>query len=179
MPEASLVVGENAGLRVLALDVRSQKFGFVVFEGSSSLLDWGVSSYAPQYGAIDVTVERRIVNLLEVFPPSVMVLRVPHADSGKRNARIRVVMKTLIKEARRRSISLRILGRERVRNFFIARGHETKQQIAAFLAERFPDLAWKLPPKRKPWQSEKYHMSIFDAAAVGVAYFGLPDIQQT
>ena len=34
-----------------------------------------------------------------------------------------------------------------------------------------PELAAKLPPKRKIWQSEDYRMSIFDAAAVGVAYF--------
>jgi len=28
-----------------------------------------------------------------------------------------------------------------------------------------------LPPKRRPWQSEDYRMTIFDAAAVGIAYF--------
>jgi len=28
-----------------------------------------------------------------------------------------------------------------------------------------------MPPKRKCWQSEDYRMGIFDAAAVGVAYF--------
>ena len=28
-----------------------------------------------------------------------------------------------------------------------------------------------LPPRRKPWESEDYRMSIFDAAALGVAYF--------
>ena len=178
MPEVNLVVGENPPLPILALDVRAQKFGFAVFAGSNNLLDWGVSSYAPQYGPIDVTVGKRIVNSLEVFRPSVLVLRVPPAASGERDARIKTVMKTLIKEARRRSVSLRMLGRNRVRDFFLARGRATKQQIAVFLSERFPDLAWKLPPKRKPWQSENYHMTIFDAAAVGVAYFGLPDAQR-
>jgi hypothetical protein len=39
------------------------------------------------------------------------------------------------------------------------------------LAQRFPELAAKLPPKRKIWQSEDYRMSIFDAASLGVAYF--------
>jgi hypothetical protein len=39
------------------------------------------------------------------------------------------------------------------------------------LAKQFPKLASRLPPKRKIWQSEDYRMGIFDAAAVGVAYF--------
>ena len=30
-----------------------------------------------------------------------------------------------------------------------------------------------LPPKRKFYESEDYRMSIFDAAALGVAYFDL------
>jgi len=46
-----------------------------------------------------------------------------------------------------------------------------KYEIACAVAERLPELASKLPPKRKIWQSEDYRMSIFDATAVGVAYF--------
>ena len=37
--------------------------------------------------------------------------------------------------------------------------------------QQFPALASRLPPRRKCWQSEDYRMGIFDAAAVGVAYF--------
>jgi hypothetical protein len=36
---------------------------------------------------------------------------------------------------------------------------------------QFPVLASMLPPKRKIWQTECYRMSMFDAAALGVAYF--------
>jgi len=46
-----------------------------------------------------------------------------------------------------------------------------KYEVASALAKQFPTLASKLPPKRKCWQSEDYRMGIFDAAAVGVAYF--------
>jgi hypothetical protein len=37
--------------------------------------------------------------------------------------------------------------------------------------QRLSVLAAKLPPKRKCWESEDYRMSIFDAVALGVAYF--------
>jgi hypothetical protein len=39
------------------------------------------------------------------------------------------------------------------------------------IAKRFPELALRLPRFRKPWMSEDYRMSIFDAAAFGLAYF--------
>ena len=45
------------------------------------------------------------------------------------------------------------------------------KSIASVLAKQFPTLDLRLPPKRKIWQSEDYRMSIFDAAAAGVAYF--------
>ena len=36
---------------------------------------------------------------------------------------------------------------------------------------RFPQLTVWLPPARKTWTSENYKMSIFDAAALGLACF--------
>jgi hypothetical protein len=46
-----------------------------------------------------------------------------------------------------------------------------KYEVASALALQFPALASRLPPRRKCWQSEDYRMGIFDAAALGVAYF--------
>jgi hypothetical protein len=170
---------DRAQERVLALDVRSRKVGFVVFEGPDKLLDWGVTSYAPQYGPLAVTVSKRIASLLGFHQPSVMVLRLPSNRLVRKNGRIKIVLRTLRKEARRRSVLLKFLRREKVKKFFMADGLTTKHQIASLLVERFPDLAWKLPPKRKPWQSEAYGMTIFDGAAAGVAHFGRPDQHRT
>ena len=49
-------------------------------------------------------------------------------------------------------------------------GHRNKYAIALCLTESFPALLLRLPPKRKPWQSEDNRMSIFDAAAFGYTY---------
>ncbi|HUZ92890.1 MAG TPA: hypothetical protein VNG29_02730 [Candidatus Paceibacterota bacterium] len=49
--------------------------------------------------------------------------------------------------------------------------NDNKDRIASAVAEQFPELLLILPPKRRPWQSEDYRMTIFDAAAVGIAYF--------
>ena len=39
------------------------------------------------------------------------------------------------------------------------------------VARMFPELLWKLPPKRKIWESEHPIMTMFDAIAMGFAYW--------
>ena len=46
-----------------------------------------------------------------------------------------------------------------------------KQEIAIAIAEHFPELAPRLPRSRKPWMSEDYRMSIFDAVALALTFF--------
>ena len=41
---------------------------------------------------------------------------------------------------------------------------------AVALAARFPKIGWKLPLKRKPWDSEHYSMSVFDALVIAVSF---------
>ncbi len=63
--------------------------------------------------------------------------------------------------------------RATVRKQFPGR-ERNKYGIAVALSDRFPELADRVPAKRKPWQSEDYRMSIFDAMALGLAYLRLP-----
>ena len=63
-----------------------------------------------------------------------------------------------------------MLSSKAVKRVFAGR-NDNKDQIASAVAEQFPELLSILPPKRRPWQSEDYRMTIFDAAAVGIAYF--------
>jgi hypothetical protein len=46
----------------------------------------------------------------------------------------------------------------------------TKYERAQAVIKRFPILTQKLPPKRKPWESEDHRMSMFAAAALAMAY---------
>jgi hypothetical protein len=50
---------------------------------------------------------------------------------------------------------------------------KTKVELAATLAMIFPELAWRLPPKRKIWQSEHRRQTAFDAIALAVGYWKL------
>lgn len=176
--ERTLIAGEtdspNDGPhrkdRLLALEIRSQKFGFVVFEGPTRLLDWGVRSYAGRSAHRRAIVEKKICLLLQLYAPSAVVMR--RRDSSSRRARKAILsaVQTIRTEARKCSIELQSLNTREIRRFFAEHGGATKHQIASLLAKRFEELSWKLPRARKAWQSEAHIMPIFDAAATGIAF---------
>jgi Holliday junction resolvasome RuvABC endonuclease subunit len=77
----------------------------------------------------------------------------------------------LTKLASKQKIRVRSFSRAKVKQAFSESGASNKQEIAIAIARRFPELAPRLPRFRKPWMSEDYRMSIFDAVALAVAYF--------
>src|SRR6266853_3466127 len=153
--------------RVLALDVHPRSFGFVVFEGPNRMLDWGVRSFRTGVNAVKISAAQKFLALLDEFRPSAVVVR---ERLTRRTAGHTKMLATSESQARSRRIPARYLSRRDVNRAFV--GFESnKYEVASALAQQFPALASRLPPRRKCWQSEDYRMGIFDAAAVGVAYF--------
>lgn len=152
---------KNTSLRrVLSLDIRSRRFGYVIFEGSHTLLDWGVRTYD-----VRSSLERKLDVLQSMFRPSLILIR----ESGQSlNRPTLTIAKSF---ARRTSIAVRSLDEPSLRSFFSTGTKVNKHDIARIVAERFPELSWRLPPERKPWQTEPRRQSIFDAASLGVFFF--------
>ena len=144
--------------------------GFAVFE-EAHLLDWGVSTYGRRGMNRRVMVSRKLNPLLDLHAPSLVVLRKRKASSAIENLLVPVIQ-IVRREVLGRSIGLRFLTAEMVKRFFFAHGCETKHHVASALAKQYPELAWKLPAKRKPWETENHNMTIFDAAAIGVCFVG-------
>jgi len=157
--------------RVLALDVRPRSFGYVVFEGPDRLLDWGVRSFRKGVNSVRVPLATKIAALMEEFDPAIVVTKEAPSRKKVNRAKSRRILDVIRHKASICGIQTRVFKRRTVKNLFGGQVRLTKYQIATALAERFAELAPILPPKRKPWQSEDYRMSIFDAAALGVAYF--------
>jgi len=103
---------------------------------------------------------------MDDFSPSTIVLRNRDSETKKRAE----MSNTLMGEAAKRRISIRLLSRSDVKNAF-PDCNRNKYTIAAAAAKQLVELAPRLPSVRKIWKSEDYRMSIFDAAALGVAYF--------
>jgi hypothetical protein len=149
-------------VRLLALEIRPRKAGFAVLDGST-LLDWGVTTYGPKIPAM-----RRITSLLDLHAPSIIVTR--RRPRSKYGLNVAKIVQSIKRGVQRRSIRVESLDADRIRAFFKQRGCAGKHKTAALLAEWFPELAWRLPPKRKPWQSEPHNALLFDAAAIAAVF---------
>ena len=160
-------------LRTVAMDVRSRKFGFVVFDGSRQMLDWGVRSYVSAGQKLNEEVKRRVQDLLDMFVPGLLILRVPNLDCLQGDKKVERVVKILRGEAKLRSIPVRLLSRPIIKRVFVTGGLKSKYEVASWLRTRFPNLSWNILKKRKPWHSESYSTSIFDAAAAGAVHLGI------
>ena len=146
--------------RILALDVHPRSFGYVVMESPGKILDWGVRrSYQKTKSHPEVLARGRLRSLLKSWKPGAVVARV----GDRRNKDVQSLLRYMKKEARATSF-LPMTG---TRDYYLGRG---KYQRAVEMASRFPEIGWKLPPKRKLGDSEHYLISIFEALAIAVQY---------
>jgi len=158
--------------RLLALEIRASRLGFAVLEGSTRLLDWGVRSFGEQNEKLRSAVSDRIATLLAFHKPSAVVVRVRKYHSAAQNKRFLAIVAAVRAETTRNSTKLFVLTSRQVRARFDPNGEITKHEIATILAKQFEELSWKLPGRRKSYQSEAPAMLVFDALANGVAFVG-------
>lgn len=164
----NLMLQQICNTRLLTVHLRPQRLGFAVFKGPKQLLDWGGSTYPIRDGG-SAPIQKRISPLLEIYAPSVVIVR--QITKGERYGNLRPIVSAIRKQAADHSAEVVFVGREEVRRAFGRFGKTAKYDIAAQVATFFPELMWKLPPRRKPWQTEHHNMAIFDAASLGIAYF--------
>lgn len=157
----------NTPKRIIAFDVRSRSYGYAVLEGPKQLLDWGVRSFRKGANAVEVPAAEKLGALFDEFAPTVIVLNKRVAHRTRRHAGL---VGSIVRQAEQRVIPTRFLSRRAVSNAFA--GHDrNRHEIASVVAGEFPELAARLPRKRRCQDNEDYRMSMFDAAALGVAYF--------
>ena len=157
--------------RVIAIDLHPLSFGYAMFEGPDELLDWGIKSFRHGVNAVKVPPNVKLALLLNQHESDIVVIKEP------RTARLKKMVRTTINLARSRKIPVRRISSASVRKAFPDEGHN-KYQIASAIAKRYPELSPRLGLRRKLWQAEKYSMSIFDAAALGIAYFTRESISE-
>lgn len=156
--------------RVLALEVRPQKIGFVVFDGATKVTDWGVSWTIAKRSRRSIA-EAGIRRLLDRYFPAMIVMR-PSEKPAKTADAVPATLAIIRAEARRRSVRCRTVHAPQVKRFYARLGCTTKHEIALLMAEWFEELVWIIPPKRKAWHREHHRTCVFDAAAAGAFVFG-------
>jgi Holliday junction resolvasome RuvABC endonuclease subunit len=81
------------------------------------------------------------------------------------------LIEAISKLAAKRKLTVRMYSRAKVKQAFSKSDTSNKQEIALNIVNRFPELAPRLPRFRKPWTSEDYRISIFDAVALALTFF--------
>jgi hypothetical protein len=151
---------------ILALDLHPGRFGYVVLEDSTELVDWGVRrNYRGTKPWRTALIQKKFSSLLNQWEPTLVLLN----EVPRFSPQIRRIVTLIRKEARYRKLPVRVVDKQGVKSAFGLGQQITKHETACLMAEQIPDLHWELPPKRKIWESEHYRMSIFTAAALAMA----------
>lgn len=154
--------------RVLAIDLRNRRSGFAIFEGPRNLLDMG-TMVLPSMP--DESVRSRFSDLLRLSLPSIIVVRNDRWENMMSDPNTRQFTEVLTNQSKARGIQIRALEQNKVNATFRNLGCDTKADISSALARIFPELVWRLPPERKAWESEHPRQTVFDAIALGLAYW--------
>jgi hypothetical protein len=165
--------------RILAIALRSRRFGFAVFEGPNRLLDWGMVFYPLNDGAQHAAASKRVASLLTLFTPSGVVVGRARQLNVRSDSGVRPILRSVRCEVSSRLIPVRLMKKTEVREVFRLFRAKSKHEIASLVVQMFPELLWKLPPKRRIWESEHPIMAMFDAVALGFAYWQLYDAQDS
>lgn len=155
---------------ILAVYPISRGFAFVLFEGPESPYDWGVREIRAKSRnsrCIDGLKE-----LIDRYRPEAIVIEDTDEARYRRSPRIQRLYRMLAHLAATEFIEVYRFSQEAVRCHFSGCGATTKHEIAMAVSQQIPAFAHRLPPLRKPWMSADPRQSLFDAAALGLVYYG-------
>jgi Holliday junction resolvasome RuvABC endonuclease subunit len=156
--------------RLLAIALSSRGFGYAVLEGQNSLIECGAKSVKGKDKNRQCVA--KVKKLLEFYRPDVLVLQDVAAKDSRRAPRIQALNKQMVEMAKKRKLSVAMFSMEQVRSLLLNNAKATKHELAEMLAVQFPaELESRLPPKRRPWQSEDSRMDIFAAMSLAVAFW--------
>lgn len=152
---------------VLGFHPTARGFGWVVFEGPFRPIDWGLVSARKDKNA---TCLKRLDGLLERFAPEVLVLEAYDRQSSRRARRIARLGDSVRRLADAHGVETIVYNRVQVREAFAETGARTRREIAEAVARHVEVFSHRLPPIRKPWDSEDAREALFAAAAVALTH---------
>jgi Holliday junction resolvasome RuvABC endonuclease subunit len=158
-------------VRVLAIDPTSRGFGFIVVEGPSQVVDWGVRSGRAASIEREQQLLQRFNDLLSQYRPKTVILEDMRAPESRRRTRVRLLLGAMENFARWHDIRVRRIPQSKVKKVFATFHAMSKHDIACIISQQLPELSPWLPQPRKPWRGEDYRMASFNAAALALTYF--------
>jgi Holliday junction resolvasome RuvABC endonuclease subunit len=155
-------------VRILAVALTARGFGYCVMEGQV-MLECGHKEVGGNKNAHAVS---KIEKLMNQFLPAVVVLQDVNAAHCRRAPRIKALHRQVVGLAEKHKCKVTLFSGKQLRMTLLGDAKGTKHEMAEMLAKQFADeLASRLPPKRKFYDSEDCRMDMFDAVGLGVAFW--------
>ncbi|HXR46674.1 MAG TPA: hypothetical protein VN784_04470 [Candidatus Limnocylindrales bacterium] len=155
--------------RLLAIALTCRGLGYAVLEGEESLIE--SSHMSVRKGDKNEKCLAKVETLIKFYQPEVLVLQDVRAKGSRRALRIKRLYRAVVRFARKQKIKVELISEAQLRTLLLGDPRGTKHEIAEMIAKLFPDeLALRLPPKRRAWESADSRMDIFDAVALAVAF---------
>lgn len=160
---------------VLSIYPFSRGFAFVLFEGPNNPFDWGVKDIKEKHRN-EKTLDA-IKELIDRYNPDAIIIEETGVGGARRSSRVRKLYRSLTHLCNTELIDLYRFPPSAIKRYFEPVGAVTKYEIAKAIGRAVPAFAHRMPKVRKPWMSADPKQSLFDAAALGLVYFGSRGIQ--
>jgi hypothetical protein len=155
---------------VLALEPNWRGLAFVMFEKEGQLVDWGV--YQARV-AKNTRCLNKAHDLIKRFQPDYVVMEDPNGAKARRGIRVCVLLARLDAAAVRYGSTAAKISRGQIYRQFSMFGVGSKDDIAVAVAAMLPQLAARLPKRRRIWESEHSAIGVFEAAALAITFYAL------
>lgn len=156
---------KKSAMKVLSLYPTRDGFSYSFFESSTQLIRWGNCTKGKTGTAI------KFQSLIEEFNPELVVTEHHEHQNFKRGKRIAKALKEIYEITERNNIYIQKYSRFTIKGVFSCFEISNKYGMAGFLANVFPEVSGKMPPKPKIWKSEHYRMGLFDSLAFAFTYY--------
>lgn len=159
----------NSQRLVLSLYPSSRGYAFMFFEGPHDPFDWGVKEI--RNGRKNEATLQDIRALIENCHPDCILIEDYAEPSSRRALRIKKLYQMIVDFAKKESIEICRIPHDAIIACFSPEGARTKHEIAQVIAQQIPALTHRLPRLRQIWMSEDPRQSLFDAVALGMAFY--------
>jgi Holliday junction resolvasome RuvABC endonuclease subunit len=159
---------KRPGPLVLGIYPATRGCGFALLEGPLRPIDWGVKCADKDRNAVCL---RKVDALIDLYHPDVLVIDDYTGEGSRRGYRTKRLIDSICSLALQKNIPVCGYSPNHVRAYFAHYHARTKHDIAVTIAEWMPRFQARIPPERKPWASENYHMCMFDAIALVLAHY--------
>ena len=156
--------------RLLSLDPMTWGFGYVVLEYEPvRLVGWGTKTCNRSDDSAIAAVNKL---LFDYQPTAIVMPDWRETDHELRGPALEKFIEAIGEALNSPTLAVLLSTPYQVRQHFKTRRAKTKAQIAAILAQQFPELMTILPKPRRNLEAERAAMSVFDALAMALVIAG-------